>query len=202
MKLPGMLHYAVLGALIAAADQASKAWVIAVLELRERVDVLPVFAWVHVQNRGAAFSFLAGADGWQRWLFALLAIGFSGWLLWELSRLRREERTLAVAYALVLGGAIGNLADRVLQGSVTDFVLVHWFDRAYFPAFNVADAAITVGAGLWILVAVLESRGGGGDNADTDGSVEEDGAAGSDDRALRRATDTGSVHGNRDRNRG
>lgn len=187
-----MLHYAGLGALVAVLDQASKAWVIAVLELRERIDVLPFFAWVHVQNRGAAFSFLAGADGWQRWLFALLAIGFSVWLLWELSRLRRGERLLAVAYALVLGGAIGNLVDRVLLGAVTDFVLVHWFDRAYFPAFNVADAAITLGAVLWIAVAVLESRGGGGDNVSHGAKP---------DRAPDSERDTGPVHCSTDRNR-
>lgn len=158
MRLPGLLHYAFLGLAVAAADQATKAWVEAVLVLRERVDVLPVFAWVHVQNTGAAFSFLADASGWQRWFFALVATGFSLWLLWELSRLPRSERLQGLAYALVLGGAIGNALDRVLQGSVTDFVLVHWFDRAYFPAFNLADAAITMGAALWIVLVLLEIR--------------------------------------------
>lgn len=172
MRLPGLLRYAFLGLAVAAADQATKAWVEAVLVLRERVDVLPVFAWVHVQNSGAAFSFLADASGWQRWFFALVAIGFSLWLLWELSRLPRSERLQALAYALVLGGAIGNALDRVLQGSVTDFVLVHWFDRAYFPAFNLADAAITMGAGLWIALALLEM--GRGRRADSAPSTRKD----------------------------
>lgn len=158
MRLPGLLHYVFLGLAVALADQATKAWVEAVLMLRERVDVLPVFAWVHVQNTGAAFSFLAGASGWQRWFFVLVAAGFSLWLLWELSRLSRSERLQGIAYALVLGGAIGNALDRALQGSVTDFVLVHWFDRAHFPAFNLADAAITMGAALWIALALLEIR--------------------------------------------
>lgn len=158
MRLPGMLHFALLGGLVCVADQGLKAWVEAVLELRERVDVLPVLAWVHVQNTGAAFSFLAGAGGWQRWFFAALALVFSAWLLRELALLRRGDRVWALAYALVLGGALGNLLDRVLQGSVTDFVLVHWFDRYYFPAFNLADSAITIGAMLWIGLALLESR--------------------------------------------
>jgi signal peptidase II len=155
-----MLAYAWIAVAVAAADQGTKAWVEASLELRERIDVLPVFAWVHVQNTGAAFSFLAGGSGWQRWFLAALAVAFSAWLLRELARLTQGERLQAVAFALVLGGALGNLADRLLQGSVTDFVLVHWFDRAYFPAFNVADAAITIGAVLWIGLALLELRGG------------------------------------------
>ncbi|MEE4361505.1 MAG: signal peptidase II [Pseudomonadales bacterium] len=154
----GMLAWAWLGALIALLDQGTKALVEALLPLGARVDVLPVFAWVHVLNEGAAFSFLADADGWQRWFFAALAVAFSAWLLYELTRLKRSEHVLAIAYALVLGGALGNLVDRVLQGAVTDFVLVHW-GGAYFPAFNLADSAITMGAMLWIGAALLEMSG-------------------------------------------
>ncbi len=155
MRLPGMLHYAWIGLVVLILDQLTKAWVSAVLRLGERVDVLPFLAWVHVENPGAAFSFLATAGGWQRWFFVILATGFSIWLLWELTRLGRGERVLAIAHGLVLGGALGNLVDRLLHGAVTDFVLVHW-QGAYFPAFNVADAAISVGAALWILVAVAD----------------------------------------------
>lgn len=150
-----MLPWAWLGVAVAVADQGTKALVESLLAQGERVDVLPVFAWVHVLNRGAAFSFLADAAGWQRWFFAVLALAFSLWILWELTRLGPRDRLLAVAYALVLGGAVGNLVDRVFVGAVTDFVLVHWGD-AYFPAFNLADAAITMGATLWIGLAVVD----------------------------------------------
>lgn len=156
MRLPGLLRYAWLGVLVLGLDQASKWWLIQQLAPGERVDVLPVLAWVHVYNTGAAFSFLADAGGWQRWLLAALAVAFSGWLLWDLSRLT-TERALAVAHGLVLGGAWGNLVDRMVQGAVTDFVLVHW-QGAYFPAFNVADAAITLGAAIWISLAVIDWR--------------------------------------------
>ncbi|HSG87850.1 MAG TPA: signal peptidase II [Pseudomonadales bacterium] len=156
--IPGQLRLVWIGVVVLVVDQVTKAWVEAVMPLYDRIDLLPVFAWVHVQNSGAAFSFLAQASGWQRWFFAALALIFSVWLLWEMSRLRRGDHWLAVAHALVLGGALGNLCDRVLQGTVTDFVLVHWFDRHYFPAFNVADSAITIGAVLWIGLALFDRR--------------------------------------------
>lgn len=158
MRLPGMLHFALIGVVIVLLDQLSKAWVRATMALGERIELLPVLSWWHVENPGAAFSFLADAGGWQRWFFVVLAIGFSAWLLWELSRLPRQgQRWLALGHALVLGGALGNLLDRLWAGAVTDFVLLHW-GNAYFPAFNVADAAITLGAAIWISVAVLEWR--------------------------------------------
>lgn len=158
MRLPGMLHYAGLGVLILILDQVTKAWVRASMMLGERIDLLPFLAWIHVENPGAAFSFLADAGGWQRWFFIVLAVAFSAWLLWELSRFGRgEQRWLATAHALVLGGALGNLVDRIATGRVTDFVLVHW-RGAHFPAFNVADAAITVGAAIWIVAALIEWR--------------------------------------------
>lgn len=158
MRLPGMLHYALIGLLVLILDQLTKAWVRATMMLGERIELLPVLSWLHVENPGAAFSLLAGAGGWQRWFFVVLAVTFSAWLLWELARLPQQgQRLLAIGHALVLGGALGNLVDRLLAGAVTDFVLVHWRD-AYFPAFNVADAAITVGAAIWILMAVVEWR--------------------------------------------
>ena len=153
----GLLRWAWLGLVICAADQATKAYVEATLSLGQRIDVLPVFAWVHVRNTGAAFSFLADAGGWQRWFFVVLALVFSLWLLWELRQLRRGQWLQALAFALVLGGALGNMLDRGLQGDVTDFVLVHW-GGYYFPAFNLADAAITLGAMIWIAIALMELR--------------------------------------------
>ena len=111
--LPGRLGLAFAGLLIVALDQGSKAWVEEVLPLGARVDVFPFFAWVHVQNTGAAFSMFADESGWQRWFFVLLAIAFGAWLLWELARLGREDDWQAWAYATILGGALGNLVDRV-----------------------------------------------------------------------------------------
>jgi signal peptidase II len=159
--LPGRLALALVSLLLVLLDQGTKAWVEAALPLGTRLDVLPVFAWVHVENTGAAFSMFADGSGWQRWFFVLLAFAFGGWLLRELSRLGDGDGWIAWAYACILGGAGGNLVDRIETGAVTDFVLVHWFDVAYFPAFNVADVAITIGATIWIGLAVLELLGRG-----------------------------------------
>jgi signal peptidase II len=123
--------------------------------------VLPMFNLTLVYNEGAAFSFLSSAGGWQRWFFIALAIVFGAWLLWELARLGRGDGWQAWAYAAILGGAGGNLVDRIETGAVTDFLLFHWFDRAYFPAFNVADVAITIGAIIWIGLVALELAGRG-----------------------------------------
>lgn len=117
------------------------------------VEVLPVFDWLLVHNTGAAFSFLSDAGGWQRWLFTAIAAGTSVVLMVWLAR-ARGDRLLCWALALVLGGALGNLIDRVLSGYVVDFISVHW-GRHYFPAFNIADSAITIGAGLLILQTFL-----------------------------------------------
>jgi signal peptidase II len=117
------------------------------------VEVLPVFDWLLVHNTGAAFSFLSSAGGWQRWLFAVIAAGTSAVLMVWLAR-ARDDRLLCWALALVLGGALGNLIDRVLLGYVVDFISVHWGPH-YFPAFNIADSAITIGAGLLILQTFL-----------------------------------------------
>jgi signal peptidase II len=109
-------------------------------------------------NTGAAFSFLAEASGWQRWLFVLLALAVSAVLLGWLRRLQaRTQGLLACGLSLIAGGALGNMLDRLLHGRVVDFVHVHW-QHHYFPAFNVADSAITVGAALLLLDAWRESR--------------------------------------------
>ena len=115
------------------------------------INVLPFFNIVHVYNTGAAFSFLADSAGWQRWLFALIAVVVSAVLVVWLKRLQAHEHWLALGLALVLGGALGNLFDRVVYGHVIDFILVHWQQRWYFPAFNLADSAITLGAILLAL---------------------------------------------------
>jgi signal peptidase II len=133
-------------------DQLSKLYFENRLSLYEQVVIIPdYFSWVLAYNTGAAFSFLAGADGWQRWLFALIALIASVVLVVWLKRLRDDETWLAIALALVLGGALGNLIDRMVYGHVIDFILVHWQNRWYFPAFNLADIGISIGAAMLVL---------------------------------------------------
>jgi signal peptidase II len=119
--------------------------------------VLPIFEITRLHNTGAAFSFLAEAAGWQRWLFTTLAIIVSAALVLWLRRIDSEARLLASAVALILGGALGNVIDRLRLGYVIDFLNVHWGVH-YFPAFNVADSSITIGAALLLLDAWLEAR--------------------------------------------
>ena len=111
---------------------------------------LPIFDLTLLHNTGAAFSFLANAGGWQRWFFALIAVGVSITLLVWMARTPRQQRWLGVGLALLLGGALGNLYDRVVQGYVIDFISLH-YDGYYFPAFNLADTAITIGATMLII---------------------------------------------------
>ncbi|VVP42091.1 signal peptidase II [Pseudomonas fluorescens] len=143
----GRLSWLWLSLLVLVIDQASKFYFEAKLEMFQQIVIIPdLFSWTLAYNTGAAFSFLADSSGWQRWLFALIAIVVSAVLVVWLKRLGRNETWLAVALALVLGGALGNLYDRIALGHVIDFILVHWQNRWYFPAFNIADSAITVGA--------------------------------------------------------
>ncbi len=143
----GKLAWLWVSVLVIAIDQASKHWFEANFSLYQKVEVIPdYFAWTLAYNTGAAFSFLADHDGWQRWFFAAIATAVSVVLVIWMKRLKASETWLAVALALVLGGALGNLYDRMVLGHVVDFILVHWQNRWYFPAFNIADSAITVGA--------------------------------------------------------
>jgi signal peptidase II len=151
--------------LVIVADQLSKGWIEANYLLGESTAVLPWLDIVRLHNLGAAFSFLAGAGGWQRWFFTVLALGVSVVLLWWLRSVHEAaDRRLALALSLILAGAIGNVIDRIEHGYVVDFIHVHW-GNASFPAFNIADAALTVGAALMIFDAFLEwrrERAGGG----------------------------------------
>ncbi|WP_300633884.1 signal peptidase II [Pseudomonas sp.] len=143
----GRLGWLVLSLLVLVIDQVSKAHFEGTLEMFQQIVVIPdYFSWTLAYNTGAAFSFLADGGGWQRWLFALIAVVVSAVLVVWLKRLGRDDTWLAIALALVLGGALGNLYDRIALGHVIDFILVHWQNRHYFPAFNFADSAITVGA--------------------------------------------------------
>ena len=148
----GKLPWLWLSLLVFVVDQASKFYFDNALSMYQQIVIIPdYFSWTLAYNTGAAFSFLADADGWQRWFFAAIALVVSGVLVVWLKRLKADETWLALALALVLGGALGNLFDRVAYGHVIDFILVHWQNRWYFPAFNLADSAITVGAILLAL---------------------------------------------------
>jgi signal peptidase II len=138
-------------------DQVTKFLVTRFVELFERVEVLPVLDFTLLHNTGAAFSMLAGASGWQRPFFIALGVAVSAMLVVWIWRAPRGDKLLPVALALILGGAIGNVIDRVIYGYVVDFIHVHW-GAAYFPAFNIADSAITIGAALLILDAFREKR--------------------------------------------
>ncbi|MGF6394746.1 signal peptidase II [Pseudomonas plecoglossicida] len=143
----GRLAWLWLSLLVLVLDQATKLYFNSALSMYQQIVVIPdYFSWTLAYNTGAAFSFLADSSGWQRWLFALIAVVVSGVLVVWLKRLGRNETWLAVALALVLGGALGNLYDRIVLGHVVDFILVHWKNIHHFPAFNLADSAITVGA--------------------------------------------------------
>ncbi|HET8729833.1 MAG TPA: signal peptidase II [Moraxellaceae bacterium] len=139
-------------------DLATKAWFSTHMQEGQSIDLLPVFSWTLAHNYGAAFSFLHDAGGWQRWLFGGIALAVSAGILWWLSRLKANEGLLAAGLALVLGGALGNLYDRVTLGYVVDFIHVH-YGSWHFPAFNIADCGITVGAAILIIDSLfLEKR--------------------------------------------
>jgi signal peptidase II len=142
---------------VIALDQATKFLATRFLELYERVEVLPVLDFTLLHNTGAAFSLLAGASGWQRWFFIGLALTVSVVLMVWIWRSPRGEKLLPLSLSLILGGALGNVIDRIVHGYVVDFIHAHW-GAAYFPAFNIADSAITIGAGLLILDAFRERK--------------------------------------------
>lgn len=145
-----MLKWLWLSVLSLLLDQASKLAVDGSMQLFESIPLLPYFNLTYVHNTGAAFSFLSDAGGWQRWLFAGLAVVMSSIIGLWLARLKQHETLMAVALALVLGGAIGNLIDRVAYGYVIDFLDVYYQDW-HWPAFNIADSAICVGVALMLL---------------------------------------------------
>jgi signal peptidase II len=144
----GWWRWLILSAAVIVLDLATKQWISAHFRFGEELRITSFFSLVLTYNTGAAFSFLSGASGWQRWFFIGLAAAAGVFLTWLL---RRGGSVLYCAgLSLILGGALGNVWDRITLGKVVDFILVHW-NRHDFPAFNVADSAITVGAVLLIL---------------------------------------------------
>ncbi|MCW9078899.1 MAG: signal peptidase II [Gammaproteobacteria bacterium] len=156
-----MLKLLWLSLLVVVLDQLSKYWVMTSFEEYEVLRVWPVFNLTLVYNTGAAFSFLSDAGGWQRWFFVTIGVLVSAAMVVWLSRLDVRERLTAYGLALVVGGAIGNLIDRILLGKVVDFLQWHWQDW-YWPSFNLADSAITLGVVLLLI-----------DGLFSDGSVKE-----------------------------
>jgi signal peptidase II len=154
----GTLHWLWLSLIVVIADQLSKALITAQLHVFDSIRVLPVFNIVLFHNTGAAFSFLAGQPGWQRWFFILLALAITAAIvvwIWRLSE--DSSRWIAAGLALVAGGAIGNVIDRIWHGYVIDFIQVH-YQQWFYPAFNVADSAITIGAIMLILDGLFHQR--------------------------------------------
>jgi signal peptidase II len=149
-----MRRYLWISLLVIVADQATKWLANTQLEYHQAVPVFPYFEWYLSYNPGAAFSFLADQGGWQRWFFTVLAIIVSGVLVVWISRLKEHERLTAISLSLILGGALGNVIDRVLLGHVIDFIQV-WLGSYPWPAFNIADSAISVGAVLLILSGMI-----------------------------------------------
>ena len=149
-----MRRYLWISLLIIVADQATKWIANTQLEYHQAVPVLPYFEWFLSYNTGAAFSFLANAGGWQRWFFMILATIISIVLFIWIGRLKEDEKLTAVALCLILGGAIGNVIDRVILGHVIDFIQV-WLGSYPWPAFNIADSAIFVGALMLIASGMI-----------------------------------------------
>jgi signal peptidase II len=157
-KTGGILQWLGLAAILLIADQFTKVLIVGYYQLGDSTQVASFFNVVRVHNSGAAFSFLAGASGWQRWFFTAIGVVAAAVILWLLKS-HAGQKLFAFALACILGGAIGNLIDRVMYGYVVDFLDFHlrgW----HFPAFNIADSAITVGAACLILDELLRVRRG------------------------------------------
>ena len=143
---------------IIVADQVTKFYIVGNLVYRQRIEIFSLLDITRLHNTGAAWSLLANAGGWQRWFFISLGIAVSALIVVWLTRLRvPDERMLAIGLASILGGALGNVIDRFVHGHVIDFIHAHYGPH-YWPAFNVADMAITLGAALLIIDTFLASR--------------------------------------------
>lgn len=135
--------------IVVIADQLTKIAVVDAMTLFESHQILPFFNLTYVHNHGAAFSFLHTAGGWQRWFFTAIALGVSGLILWWLRQTPKQKTLLPIAFCLILGGALGNVYDRIAYGYVIDF-LDFYINDWHWPAFNIADSAIFIGAALLI----------------------------------------------------
>jgi signal peptidase II len=162
--LQNKLLYYLLALVVISLDQYTKLLALQHLSFADPVPVVTYLNWTLLFNKGAAFSFLGDADGWQQWLFGGLAVAVSVFIIVTIWRLPAQARLLSLALSLVLGGALGNVYDRITLGYVVDFIdvyldscghLVRWFPACHWPAFNVADSAITIGAVLLLLDSIF-----------------------------------------------
>lgn len=150
LKLPGQLRWLWVSALVIAVDQITKLLASDSIAFEEVIPVMPHFNLTLVYNRGAAFSFLADQPGWQRWFFIVLTLVVSIAIVRWMFKMTQAEKWSAIGLAMILGGAIGNVIDRIYLGKVIDFI--DWYYGGYhWPAFNIADSAILVGAGIMIV---------------------------------------------------
>jgi signal peptidase II len=138
-------------------DQFTKVLILGYYQLGDSTYVTSFFNVVRAHNTGAAFSFLAAASGWQRWFFTAVGVAAAVFIVWLL-RSHAGQKLFSFALACILGGAVGNVFDRLVHGYVVDFIQVHWHSRYYFPAFNVADSAITIGAACLVLDELMRVR--------------------------------------------
>ena len=152
-----MLKWIWLAIVVIVLDQLTKYIASSSLVMFQPVAVMPMFNWTLMHNTGAAFSFLHDAGGWQRWFFAIIAIVVSVVLVMWIKRLEQHEKWQAIALALILGGAIGNVIDRLWLGYVVDFIQVY-YQQWYWPAFNIADSAIFIGVAMIIIDSIREYR--------------------------------------------
>ncbi len=162
-RSPGLWPWLGLALVVILLDQITKVMTLRAFQLGDARSVTSFFDLVRVHNTGAAFSFLAGASGWQRWFFIVLGFAASGFIVWMLMR-HANQRLFAFAVTMIMGGALGNVIDRIAHGYVVDMlqfrfrVLEPIFTGGYFPAFNLADSAITLGAICLVLDEVLRVR--------------------------------------------
>ncbi|MBV2119905.1 MAG: signal peptidase II [Candidatus Thiodiazotropha sp. (ex Ctena orbiculata)] len=152
-----MINWLWLSFVVILLDQLTKQMADRMLTLYEPVYVLPIFDLTLLYNKGAAFSFLSDQGGWQRWFFTVLAIVVTTVLTVWLWRLKQQEKWVAVSLSLIIGGAIGNVIDRILFGHVIDFLHFH-YQQHYWPAFNIADSAITLGVGIMLYDALVLAK--------------------------------------------
>jgi signal peptidase II len=153
----GWMPWLLLAVAVFLADQLTKVMILGYYRLGDTTYVTSFFNVVRAHNTGAAFSFLAAASGWQRWFFTVIGAAAAVFIVWLLRR-HAGQKLFSFALACILGGAIGNVVDRLVHGYVVDFIQVHWNNSWYFPAFNIADSAITIGAACLVLDELLRVR--------------------------------------------
>jgi len=152
-----LLRSLAIATLVLLLDQLSKWSALSNLKLGIPEEVLPFMNWLLLFNPGAAFSFLAQSSGWQRWFFTILGLAASLYILWLL-RKNQSDKMLSWALSLILGGALGNVLDRIMFGAVVDFIDLH-YGNWHWPAFNIADSAICIGAALIVFSELRKSFG-------------------------------------------